>query len=67
MRVHLDRCNKKRVCQSELLAKLDSIKGWHIDNFEGLCKVGKNRYLMISDDNGSLFQKTLLVLFEIMN
>jgi len=67
VRVHLDRCNKKRVCQSELLAKFDSFRGWHIDNFEGLCKVDKNRYLMISDDNGSFFQKTLLVLFEIID
>jgi len=67
VRVHLDRCDKNRVCQSDLLAQFNSSNGWRIDNFEGVCKVGKNRYLMISDDNGSFFQKTLLVLFEIMN
>jgi len=65
--VKLDECNEKRICKSQLLFKMDSRDGWDIDNFEGLCKVGKNRYLMISDDNGSFFQKTLLVLFEITN
>jgi len=65
--VDLKNCNQQRVCRSELLAKLDSNAGWHIDNFEGLTKVGKNKFLMISDDNDSMFQKTLLVLFEIMN
>ncbi len=63
-KVYLKGC-KKRVCKSELLAKFDSLDGWRIDNFEGLTKVGKNKYLMISDDNDSFLQKTLLVLFEI--
>ena len=49
----------------KVLAKLDSADGWDIDNFEGLTKVDRNRYLMISDDNDSFFQKTLLVLFEV--
>jgi len=48
-----------------VLAKLDSSKGWNIDNFEGLTKVDEKKYLMISDDNNSFFQKTLLVLFEV--
>jgi hypothetical protein len=63
--VDLNNCNKHHVCKSKYLAAFDSYKGWHIDNFEGLTKVGKNRFLMISDDNDSFFQKTLLVLFEI--
>lgn len=63
-KVYLKGC-KSKVCKSEVLAKLDSFDGWSIDNFEGLTKVGKNRYLMISDDNDNRFQKTLLVLFEI--
>jgi len=48
------------------LLKMDSKKGWHIDNFEGLTKVGKNLYLIVSDDNENLFQKTLFVLFELI-
>jgi hypothetical protein len=63
--VDLENCNEQRVCKSQLLAKLDSKKGWKIDNFEGLTKVAKNKFLMVSDDNDSMFQKTLLVLFEI--
>lgn len=49
----------------KVLAKLDSRDGWNLDNFEGLTKVDGNKYLMISDDNDSFFQKTLLVLFEV--
>jgi hypothetical protein len=64
--VNLKKC-KKGICKSKLLAKLDSFKGWHIDNFEGLTKVDKNRYLMVSDDNGNFFQKTLLVFFEVID
>ncbi|MEN8303238.1 MAG: esterase-like activity of phytase family protein [Campylobacterota bacterium] len=64
--VNLYNC-KKRVCASKTLARFDSSEGWKIDNFEGLTKVAKNRYLMVSDDNGSFFQKTLLVLFEIVD
>jgi hypothetical protein len=50
----------------QVLAVFDTRKGWKIDNFEGIAKIGKNKFLMISDDNGSFFQKTLLVLFEIL-
>ena len=64
--VNLKKC-KKSICESKTLTRLDSSKGWKIDNFVGLTKVDKNRYLMISDDNGSFFQKTLLVLFEIVD
>ena len=58
---------KGKVCKSRVLAKLDSWKGWNIDNFEGLTKVSHNKFLMVSDDNGSFLQKTLLVLFEILD
>ncbi|WP_455756814.1 esterase-like activity of phytase family protein [Sulfurimonas sp.] len=49
----------------KILAKLDTKKGWDIDNFEGLTKIDEKKYLIISDDNDSFFQKTLLVLFEV--
>lgn len=66
-RVWLNRCDIASLCKSELLAHLDSWDGYELDNFEGIVKVAKNRYLMISDDNNSLFQKTLLVLFKIVD
>ena len=62
--VNLKKC-KKHICQERVIANLKSADGWHLDNFEGLTKIDKNRFLMISDDNGSFFQKTLLVLFRI--
>jgi len=69
-KVYLNRCKKrgrkKRVCHSEVLAKFSSANGWHVDNFEGLAKVGKHRYVMVSDDNDNFFQRTLLVYFEVL-
>ena len=60
------RRKKKRICKSEVLAQFNSNNGWHIDNFEGLAKVGKSRYVMVSDDNDNFYQRTLLVYFEVM-
>ena len=51
---------------SKILAQLNSDDEWRLDNFEGLTKVSKNLYLMVSDDNDSFLQKTLLVLFKII-
>ncbi|HFS85115.1 MAG TPA: esterase-like activity of phytase family protein, partial [Epsilonproteobacteria bacterium] len=31
-----------------------------------LAKVGKHRYIMVSDDNDNFMQKTLLVYFEVI-
>jgi len=56
---------KKALCPTQVLLKMDNHKGWAVDNFEGLAKVGKNRYLMVSDDNKNFFQKTLLIYFEV--
>ena len=55
------------ICSTKVLAVMNSSNGWNLDNFEGLSKVGKNKFLMISDDNGGFFQKTLLVLFEVIS
>lgn len=35
------------------------------DNFEGISWHKENRFFMISDDNDNIFQKSLLVYFEI--
>lgn len=64
-KIYLNRCKKKQVCQSELLLKMNTHQGWNIDNFEGVAKVGKHRYVIVSDDNDNFFQKTLLVYFEV--
>lgn len=64
-KVYLNGC-QNRVCKSKVLAKLSSHKGWDVDNFEGLAKVGKHRYVMISDDNDNFLQKTLLIYFEVL-
>ncbi len=56
--------SKKGVCKTEVLARFSNAEGWHLDNFEGLAKVGKNRYVIVSDDNDNFYQRTLLVYFE---
>lgn len=63
-KVYLSHC-QKGMCRTKVLAKMNSHEGWTIDNFEGLAKVGKHRYVMISDDNDNFFQKTLLIYFEV--
>ena len=65
-KVYLNRCDKKGFCKSETLLKMNSHRGWSVDNFEGLCRVGRDRYVMISDDNGNFFQKTIIVYFEVI-
>jgi hypothetical protein len=50
----------------EDLAILDNTEGWSIDNFEGLAHHRANRYFMVSDDNNSALQSTLLVYLELL-
>ena len=64
-KVYLNKCSKKRECKSELLASFSSDDGYGYDNFEGLAKVGKNRYLMISDNNGHDILSTTLTYFKV--
>ena len=66
-KVYLNDCKKKGMCKTEVLLKMNSHQGWDVDNFEGLARVGKNHYVMISDDNDNFFQKTLLIYFEVLD
>jgi len=70
-KVFLNECKnsnkQKGMCKTEVLLKMNSHQGWDVDNFEGLARVGKNRYVMISDDNDNFFQKTLLIYFEVLD
>ena len=63
-KVYIDRC-KKGLCETKIMVKMSNHKGWELDNFEGLARVGKNRYVMVSDDNENFFQRTLLIYFEV--
>ncbi|MGE4615676.1 MAG: esterase-like activity of phytase family protein [Gammaproteobacteria bacterium] len=47
------------------IAHFDSSRGWAIDNFEAVAQHEGSRYFMVSDDNESALQKTLLMYFEI--
>lgn len=48
------------------VAVFDSSQGWLLDNFEGLTRYRDQRFFMISDDNCSALQTTLLVYFELL-
>ncbi len=48
-----------------VIATLNSSKGWALDNFEGLTRHKGERFFMVSDDNNSLLQRTLLFYFEL--
>jgi hypothetical protein len=65
-KVYLEGCAQNTLCQSKVLLKMNSHKGWNVDNFEGLARVGENRYVMVSDDNDNFFQRTLLIYFEVI-
>jgi len=66
-KLYLNKCDKKRNCQSEVLASFNSYDGWAVNNYEGLAKVGKNRYLMVSDNNNKFILTTQLIYFKVNN
>ena len=63
-KVFINNCQTK-ICPSKVLLSIDSAKDWHVENFEGLAKIAKNRYLLVSDDNDSFFLRTILIYLEI--
>ena len=48
------------------VAVFDNSQGWLLDNFEGLTRHRGQRFFMISDDNRSVLQSSLLVYFELL-
>lgn len=48
------------------VASFDSSRGWAVDNFESVAWLDDQRYCMVSDDNSSLLQNTVLVCFELL-
>ena len=53
-------------CQVKLIAELNNRKGWRLDNFEGLTHHQGHHFFMVSDDNESFLQDTLLSYFELL-
>jgi hypothetical protein len=64
-KLYLNKCDKNHQCKTEVLASMNSYDGWGINNYEGLTKIGKNRYLMVSDNNNKQLLRTVLVYFEV--
>lgn len=63
-RVHLLESTAAALIQD--VAILNSSGSWRLDNFEGLAHHQGRRFFMVSDDNRSTWQNTLLVYFEIL-
>ena len=55
----------KGLCKAETVVEMKKSDGWQTDNFEGLCHYRDDLFLMISDDNGNPFQRTILTLFRL--
>ncbi|SFV54297.1 Bll0177 protein [hydrothermal vent metagenome] len=64
-KVYIDKCNKKNQCKTEVLLSFDSFNSWDMSNFEGLAKVGKNRFLIVSDNQDKAFLPTTLIYFKV--
>jgi hypothetical protein len=67
-RVWLSTCSCSKGDDSEFkqIAVFNNFKGWEIDNFEGLTQHKDNYFFMVSDDNNSKLQKTLLTYWELV-
>ncbi len=59
-------CDSRQRCPVKDLAVLSSAEGWYMDNFEGITHYRDDRYLMVSDDNRSSLQSTILVFFSLL-
>ncbi len=59
--------NPTKPLQVEEVAVFDTSQGWLLDNFEGLARHREQRFFMVSDDNRSALQSTLLVYFELLS
>jgi len=56
---------KDNVLKQETLLKLQPADGYFNENFEGITWHKENCFFMVSDDNDNIFQRTLLIYFEI--
>lgn len=65
--LHIGKCKKDKLCDTSLIAKFNSANDWKLDNFEGLTHFRDNQYFMVSDNNNNPLQKTILVLFEVID
>ena len=63
--LQVNKCDRNNNCPIKDIAVFSSAKGWNMDNFEGLTQLSGNRYLMVSDDNKSPLQQTLMMMFKI--
>ena len=65
-RVSLEECDATHRCKKETIAHFNGADGWLLDNFEGLAHYRDNQYFLVSDNNRNPLQKTLVILFEVL-
>jgi hypothetical protein len=59
--------SNNNILEVEEIAHFNSREGWNIDNFEGIARHKENYYFIVSDDNESRLQKTLLIYFKLLD
>ena len=52
---------------TEDIVVFNSFDGWRLDNFEGMTRHQGNKFFLVSDDNESPIQRTLLIYLEILD
>ena len=64
-KLYLKEYNQQRHCKTEVLASFHGQLGGSVNNYEGLAKVGENRFIMISDNNNKSILPTELIYFKV--
>ncbi|GHC34118.1 hypothetical protein GCM10010082_30990 [Kushneria pakistanensis] len=64
-RARITNASPDSIIPGNTIARLASDENWRLDNFEGLTQIGPQRYLMVSDDNFSWLQRSLLGCFDV--
>jgi len=65
VKLNIKNCKTNQYCPKEVVLKLKINNFFNMENFEGLTKIGHNKYLLISDDNNNILAVTKLVYFEL--
>ncbi len=65
VKLFVNGCDDGEFCKKRVIMKLSISRFWNMENFEGLARVGKKEYIMVSDDNNNIFGKTVIVYFRI--
>ena len=65
-KLYLKQC-KGQQCKTEILASFSGQIGATVHNYEGLAKVGRDHYIMVSDNNNKSYLPTNIIYFKVVS